>query len=87
MKSKKFYFTYGCDDERQPYNGGWTVVEAEDVHEAIRLFKRVHPNPENPDVLNCCSVFTESMFKSTYMYKRGNFGKREHEVLKVEGKK
>lgn len=74
-----YYFTYGT--EGQPFYGGWTVVHAESERAACELFRSVHPD-KTPGILNCAAVYTESHFKSTEMFCRGNFGARCHEIIK-----
>lgn len=77
----KFYFTYGTDG--QPFSGGWTEVEADDMHIACGLFRAVHPDKDS-GYLNCSSVYTEESFKNTEMYLEGNFGYRCHEKLTLK---
>ena len=77
----KFYFTYGS--EGQPYVGGWTEVEAPDLHIACCAFRTFHPD-KTEGLLNCCSVYGEEQFKRTSMYgPRGNFGLRCHEIITI----
>ena len=38
----KFYFTYGS--EGQPFCGGWTEVEAPNLHAACAAFQAYHPD-------------------------------------------
>ena len=39
---EKFYFTYGT--EGQPFVGGWTLVEADNIHAAYAAFRAYHPD-------------------------------------------
>ncbi len=74
----KFYFTYGADG--QPFVGGWTEVEAPDIHTACAAFRAYHPD-KIEGIMNCSSVYTEAHFKNTCMYAEGNFGSRCHETI------
>lgn len=38
----RFYFTYGTDG--QPFFGGWTEVDAPDIHAACAAFRVYHPD-------------------------------------------
>ena len=78
----KFIFTYGS--EGQPFVGGWTVVVANDMPEAIRIFNAIHP-PKIPNLVNCGSIYTEEGFMKTSMSKSkyGNLGHRCHEIISV----
>ena len=81
-----FYFTYGSD-ERFPYQGGWTEVEAPTLKEACDLFRLVHPrrDPTVP-IGNYSDVYTEEEFRETGMPLEGNRGACCHEriALNVE---
>ena len=78
-----FYFTYGSD-ERFPYQGGWTEVEAPTLKDACYLFRLVHPQRE-PAVLvgNYADVYTEEEFRKTSMQFMGNRGARCHERISL----
>ena len=77
-----YYFTYGL--EGQPFEGGWTVVEAADMETAVKAFRAFHPDKIN-GILNCSSVYTEEQFKKTSMSgERGNFGRRCVEIIRIE---
>ena len=76
----KYYFTYGT--EGQPFVGGWTEVEAPDEDAACDAFRAYHPD-KTDGLLNCSSVYDEAHFKLTEMYRRGNFGHRCREVIRV----
>ena len=75
----RYYFTYGTD-EKYPYRGGWTVVVAETVEIAKKIFSLYHP-PRYGNVGNYCDCYTECVFEKTEMCKKGNFGKFCVEVL------
>ena len=76
----KFYFTYGT--EGQPFVGGWTEVDAPDDHAACDVFRAYHPD-KTDGLLNCSGVHDEAHFEQTGMYRRGNFGHRCREVIRV----
>ena len=77
----RFYFTYASEECGMPFIGGWTEVEAENADDAVSKFKAAHPTPGNDDVINCCSLYDEELFKRTLMLEKGNFGKFCQEVL------
>lgn len=77
---KEFYFTYGITG--QPYRGGWTVVLAEDLKQAIGVFRLFHPD-KNEGLINCADFYSEENFKETEMYKLGNFGAFCHERISL----
>lgn len=74
----RFFFTYGicC----QPFIGGWTEVEAPDVDAACAAFRAYHPD-KTEGLLNCAGIYSEERFKSTEMFRCGNFGYRCHETI------
>lgn len=76
----KFYFTYGT--EGYPFYGGWTEVDAPDIHIACALFRAVHPDTTQ-GILNCAMVYSEDEIKKTRMFTQGNFGYFAHETIKV----
>lgn len=78
----KFYFTYGSGGD-QPFDGGWTEVEAEDLRMACDTFRAIHPD-RIPNCLNCSSVYSEEQFKKSCMSdEHGNFGKFCHERIAI----
>lgn len=78
----KYYFTYGL--EGYPFMGGWTEVEAPDLHVACTVF-REHHSDKTAGTLNCAFVYTEDQFRRTRMYAEGNFGFRCHETIIFRG--
>ena len=76
----KYYFTYGGEGTNQPFVGGWTVVHAQTMSEAINKFCEVHPKTAD-GFINCAFIYNESDFRATKMYTNGNFGKFEQEVI------
>ena len=73
-----YYFTYGI--EGQPFVGGWTRVIACNIHDAVDLFRKVHPD-KIEGLLNCADYYTENQFYKTEMHLSGNFGSYEQEVI------
>lgn len=77
-----FYFTYGL--EGQPFIGGWTEIDAQDMETAVKAFRAFHPD-KIEGILNCSSVYTKEQFNGTIMQgERGNFGRRCVEKIKIE---
>lgn len=66
----KFYFTYGSDGH--PFVGGWTEVEASDIHTVCRLFRAVHPDKIS-GIMNCSCCYSQEQFNATRMGETGNF--------------
>ena len=80
----KFIFTYGS--EGQPFYGGWTEVQADDMELAEAAFRIFHPSKDG--FLNCCSVYTEDEFKRTRMAgPKGNLGHFCHEKIDLRSTK
>ena len=77
----KFYFTYGS--EGQPFFGGWTEVEAPDMHAACCAFRAIHPD-KTEGLLNCCGIYAEEDFKKTCMAgPNGNIHRFCHEKISL----
>lgn len=74
----RFFFTYGTSG--QPFHGGWTEVQAENIEKACEAFRAYHPD-KHKNTLNCSSVYTEAEFKKTCMYTGDNHGARCHEII------
>lgn len=79
--TQKFYFTYGTD-KCFPYYGGWTIVIASNKRKAIEAFRLYHPDIHD-GIINCSSIYSESDFKKTSMYKDGNCGANTHEIIQL----
>jgi len=78
----KFYFTYG-NDERMPFIGGWTSVEAPDFDAAVGAFRAYHPD-RTPGLVNCAGIYPEAEFINSKMGKTGeNFGVGCREVINL----
>lgn len=77
----KFYFTYGTGG--QPFFGGWTEVDAPDIHAACAAFRAYHPD-KTEGLVNCSSIYDEEKFKQTEIYRKSNFGFRCHEVITLQ---
>lgn len=86
----KFYFTYS-DDPAHPFYGGWTVIEAPRLKDAVEIFNMLHPSKEkNRDgspILNCADYYTEERFLRTNMIKKGKLGAYCHEEYSLSGGK
>lgn len=74
----KFYFTYGS--EGYAFKGGWTVVEAESLNQAIGAFRVCHGN-EDEDCIPCAHYYTEGEFEHTKLREKGNLGAFEWERI------
>ena len=61
-KLHSFYYTFGTS-ESFPYQKGWVVVKAKDRVQADELFRSKFPD-RTPGILNCSSVYPESLFDS-----------------------
>ena len=78
----KFYFTYGTS-EQYPFQGGWTVVTANDLKSAIQLFRIFHPDI-NDGILNCADYYTREQFIETDMFKnKDNLGSGCNECIDI----
>lgn len=82
MTIKNFYFTYGTS-ENYPYSNGWTKIEAPSRKVAVEIFREIHPD-RTEGVVNCCSIYEEEEFKKTVMWREGNFGSHEVEVVLMQ---
>ena len=75
---RNYYFTYGS--EGHPFVGGWTRVIACNIHDAVDLFRKVHPD-KTEGFLNCAAHYIDTQFYKTSMWHKGNFGSYEQEVI------
>ncbi|MBO6266805.1 MAG: hypothetical protein J6M06_01090 [Synergistaceae bacterium] len=79
----RFFFTYG-QDERQPFIGGWTEIEAPDMDAAIAVFRVYHPDRDDAGFVNCAGIYPEAEFIKTRISREGsNFGVACREVIKL----
>ena len=80
----KIYFTYG-DDDRYPYQGGWSEISAPTENMATAFYKGYHPYFSTfGRVINCDSFYDEETFKSTSMYEENdNLGSACQESFKI----
>ena len=62
---KKFYFTYN-DNKSFPYQNGYSIVIANDIDHAIKIFKFYHPNRKNKEHINCSFYYTEEQWNQAY---------------------
>lgn len=54
-----FFFTFGSD-EKYPYQGGYIIIRANDISEAIIKFQRKYPDREpGISVINCAFYYNE----------------------------
>lgn len=77
---KNYYFTYGTDGH--PFVGGWTKIEAPNRQIAIDIFNSIHP--KKSEFVNCSSIYDEEEFHKTSMWRNGNYGKHEVEVVLMQ---
>lgn len=77
---ERFYFTYGTSP-CFPFEGGWTLVYAPDLHAAIQIFKAYHPHPNGDCLINCSDYYTEEQFEQGDIFRDGNRGAFCHEVI------
>lgn len=59
-----FYFTYGTDPG-YPFEGGYTLIFADNMKEAIKLFRKRHPD-RHKDVVNCAFIYTGDEFEEAF---------------------
>lgn len=59
-----FYFTYGTDPG-YPFEGGYTLIFADNVKEAIKLFRKRHPD-RHEGVVNCAFIYTADEFEEAF---------------------
>ncbi len=57
-----YYFTFGSSNEF-PYQGGYVAVVAENMKQAIELFRKNYPD-HNQGILNCADYYNESHFNN-----------------------
>lgn len=76
---RKFYFTYGSSDRKQPYHGGWSEVIARSLDDAIDEYVKFHPRHDG--LIPCAGIYGAGYFEKTEMYKSGNFGRKCREVI------
>lgn len=80
-RQKSFYFTYGSS-KKMPFQGGWSIVKAEDKQAAFDKFIKKHPLTKD-GYLNCSSIYDSVGFRKTVMYKdKSSLGAGLHETIK-----
>lgn len=64
MKNKRYYCTFGSDENYPFSEDEYVVVEAPDINSAHKLFRMVHPNPRpnSANITNCAFVEREDEF-------------------------
>lgn len=80
--TRKYYFTFGTSGHI--YRGGWVEIHAVNLLHAQQKFeKRYGDKARNGEtgLLRYCDSYREERFKTTTMYKYGNFGECCHEVI------
>ena len=73
-----YYFTYGLGSKTQPFKGGYSLVKANTVNEAIN--KHTDKYGTNAGFVRCAFWFTEKEFLETYP-DRLNCGEGCHETI------
>jgi len=70
---KKFYFTFGVGDTSDTgmaYSGGYVIVKAHNIKQAIQKFQKRFPHREqeqNPKLVNCSFWYTKDEWRKTTM--------------------
>lgn len=59
-----FYFTYGTDPG-YPFEGGYTLIFADNVKEATKLFRNRHPD-RHEGFFNCAFIYTADEFEEVF---------------------
>ncbi len=63
MKIKKnYYFTFGSS-KQFPFQNGYIVVKANDVTQAIALFRVYYPD-KNKEIINCSDFYSEDKWNA-----------------------
>ena len=58
MKTKQnYYFTFGSS-KQFPFQNGYIIVEANDIKQAIALFRAYYPD-RNEQIVNCSDFYSE----------------------------
>jgi hypothetical protein len=77
---EKIYFTFG-NGKTMPLRGGWLLILAENIDEAIEIFRQYFPD-KTPGTINCSTYRFEDEFLETDMYiSNDNLGANLHMVL------
>lgn len=76
---KKFYFTFG-NDENYPYPNGWVEVIASDIRAAAKRFQKTYPSVDE-EVLNCSDYYNEGQFLQRVLPKIPAEQRRCHAVI------
>lgn len=83
---KKYFFTFGSDPHFPYSREEYVMVEADNIGQAINLFKAVHPNRPNSNCINCSSVYFEHEFLP-FMLEKYYAGKDPVETISVTRRK
>lgn len=71
---KNYYITYGSSSKNQPYNGGYTLIKAENRDEAIEKHNKKYGFVKNSNISRYASCYTEEEFNE-YFPNKTNGGK------------
>lgn len=58
MKKNRYFFTFGSSD-KFPFNNGYLIVKAENIRQAVSLFRAYFPD-RTDGVVNCSDYYTEA---------------------------
>lgn len=58
MKKNRYFFTFGSSD-KLPFNNGYLIVEAENIRQAVSLFRVYFPD-RTDGFVNCSVYYTEA---------------------------
>ena len=59
-----YYFTYGTDPDF-PFCGGYTKIFANNMKEAVEVFRQKHPD-RHANTVNCAFMYTREEFKKAF---------------------
>jgi hypothetical protein len=65
-KLPNYYITYGSCSENQPYNGGYTLIQAENRNEAIQKHNKRYGFVKNSDISRYAACYTEKEFNEGF---------------------
>ena len=66
---KKYFFTFGSDPQFPYSREEYVMVEADNIGQAINLFRAVHPNRPDSKCINCSLVYFEDEFLPSMLEK------------------
>ena len=62
MKKNRYFFTFGSSD-KFPFNNGYLIVKAENIRQAVSLFRAYFPD-RTDGVVNCSDYYTETCWEN-----------------------